>query len=1388
METLLTGLGDRPRAVGQSGHGVTVTCLALCVALASVALTARGGVTVGDVTVNHLSGTDFVEILYDLQGGASAATVSLEASNDGGATWTVPTVSATGAIGSGVPMGADRSILWDAGVDWSGQSSSRVFFRVIAEDWGQASPGSFVLVEPGTAPGGSPMVEYFYYIDKYEVTRSEMVEILNYVGIRYGASAPYGIKVVSTTFGSAVQNRYGDPQELLYLDNKMIYGGPWTYYARQSTLPCAKVTWYGAVVWCNIRSEKEGLTPCYNLNDWSCDFSANGYRLPTSEEWEYAARGGKNGLDTIYSGGNNLDEVAWHQENSIEWPNTVFDPGAAFVGAKAPNELGLYDMNGNVGEWCWDSPDGSSRIARGGSWRDSGLQSYGSPRYNPEWDYFRLSYTYSKMVDHPYGAWGDDYTGFRAVRTRVAPSDEGFLIWNGRVFSVSYAPEGGSLPVDSTSVVYGSEYGTLATPERSGYAFAGWWTGENGTSSQVTSGTTVSTVGNHTLYARWTPNTYTVAYDAEGGSVSPSSKTVLFGIGYGSLATPGRAGYSFAGWCTEDNGTGSQVISSTTVATIGNHTLHAKWTVNQYILFFNSAGGTAVTSITQDFGTLVTPPTPPSRTGYIFAGWNPSVPATMPSDNTTLTAQWTAMTYTLTYNATGGWVSPSQRTVSYGSGYSLLATPTLLGNTFGGWWTGEGGTGSEVVSSTVVTTASDHTLHAKWAVNEYTLFFDSGLGTPVEPITQDYDTPVTPPSDPTRTGHVFSGWNPTVPARMPAGGTTLTAQWTAKTYTVTFNAEGGSVSPEGNTVTYGAAYGDLPTPELSGYTFDGWWNGAGGTGVEVTPETVVSTAGNHLLYAKWVVNTYTVDFDAEGGTVPSESKVVTYDAPYGDLPAPERDGYTFCGWWTGEGGTGSEVVSSTIVTTASDHILHAKWAVNEYTLFFDSGLGAPVKPITQDYDTPVTPPSDPTRTGYTFSGWNPTVPARMPAGSGALTAQWTAKTCTVTFNAEGGSVSPESNTVTYDAAYGDLPTPELSGYTFDGWWNSTGGTGVEVTPETAVSTAITHLLYAKWVVNTYTLTYDADGNGSVVGASSQVVDHGGKGSTVEAVPSEDYLFIAWSDGSTMNPRTDENVIAGLSVTANFGLPFHTALETTDLPWTTGGEGKWRTVESHSHDGSDSAWSGEVADAGMSWLQTTVNGSGVLSFWWQVSSEEHFDFMRLRVDGDIRKFISGEKDWVRGAIRVEGEGDHVLRWEYAKDGSESANQDCGWVDEVTWAPDLSGFALWASGKGLSGDAATLLGQDRNGDGIANVFDYAFGTNLNNSLLLNIIMVNGKPMVEIPARDGDTLPYVDVRVLGSINLIDWTLPVSPVPGAPFRREWFQPQGDSEKAFFKLEAKLK
>ena len=140
------------------------------------------------------------------------------------------------------------------------------------------------------------------------------------------------------------------------------------------------------------------------------------------------------------------------------------------------------------------------------------------------------------------------------------------------------------------------------------------------------------------------------------------------------------------------------------------------------------------------------------------------------------------------------------------------------------------------------------TITAHWTPNKYTLTFIFGNGTEPEVRVFEFNEAITYPADPVRAGYSFAGWDRNI-TNMPADNTTIIALWTANNYTVTFDPSGGSVSQSTKVVTFGSAYGDLPTPNMTGHTFLGWFTEKNES---ITRESIVKTPDNHTLYAQWL--------------------------------------------------------------------------------------------------------------------------------------------------------------------------------------------------------------------------------------------------------------------------------------------------------------------------------------------------------------------------------------------------------------------------------------------------------------------------------------------------------------------------------------------------------
>ncbi len=230
-----------------------------------------------------------------------------------------------------------------------------------------------------------------FYMSRYEVTHGQYLEFLNGAGVS-AAGRLNGNEVID------MEDYY-----VAFSHDGTLFSFSGSGAADSIDCPVIEVTWYGAAEYANWLSAESGLTKVYTINGSTvtADWSANGYRMPTEAEWEYAARGGNASKGYLYAGSDNAGEVAWYGDNSGDRTHPV--------GGKAPNELGLYDMSGNVSEWCWDwygsyssgsqsdpggPASGSRRVFRGGRWNIGAwaLRSTDRNGYSPDFCYYDLGF------------------------------------------------------------------------------------------------------------------------------------------------------------------------------------------------------------------------------------------------------------------------------------------------------------------------------------------------------------------------------------------------------------------------------------------------------------------------------------------------------------------------------------------------------------------------------------------------------------------------------------------------------------------------------------------------------------------------------------------------------------------------------------------------------------------------------------------------------------------------------------------------------------------------------------------------------------------------------------------------------------------------------------
>jgi uncharacterized repeat protein (TIGR02543 family) len=447
---------------------------------------------------------------------------------------------------------------------------------------------------------------------------------------------------------------------------------------------------------------------------------------------------------------------------------------------------------------------------------------------------------------------------------------------------------------------------------------------------------------------------------------------------------------------------------------------------------------------------------------------------------------------------TGGSAPIDANTYEQGATVTLKTNTGNLvktGFTFASWNTAADGKGTSYAGGAPLTMgAANVILYARWTQNPtFTVTYDgngnTGGSAPIDVNAYEQGSTVTVKTNSgnlVKTGYKFAGWNTIAEGNgtsyageaaltMGAANITLYARWTQNpTFNVTYNGNGntsGSVPIDLNAYEQGTAVtvnNNTENLKKQGFIFDGWNTSPLGTGTNYAVGGSFAMGGTNVtLYANWKTYNYVVTFNGQGATVeanPSSKIVSSPDSTIGQLPTPpKKAGYTFGGWFTQTAGAGTEFTASTSVTAPIT--VYAKWNEYSYTVTFD--------------------------------------------GQGA----------TVEANPATKSVASPATTV------GTLPdAPTKTGYTFGGWFSQTAGAGTEFTASTPVSAPIT--VHAKWTINSYTVTYDGNGNSSGTVPPTSTHQYGTMVTTADntgALAKTGYVFMGWK---TSKDETGTSYAAG----------------------------------------------------------------------------------------------------------------------------------------------------------------------------------------------------------------------------------------------------------------------
>ena len=582
-------------------------------------------------------------------------------------------------------------------------------------------------------------------------------------------------------------------------------------------------------------------------------------------------------------------------------------------------------------------------------------------------------------------------------------------------YDITYNNLNGATNNNPTHYNAASEDFTIYPLTKEGYTFDGWFTNEECTTPAnltITKGSN----GDITLYAKWTPITYTIEYVTYGGTATgnPTTYIITDNVTFNNATL---SGYVFKGWYTAAEG-GSKV-TGITAGTTGNIILYAHWDYVSTIIF-ESNGGSPVNSISNVEGTTISAPVAPTKEHYTFAGWysdaalkNAYSFTTQPAEDITLYAKWTPVVYEIEYVLNGG-TNSENNVVEYTVEDKIeLYAPSKVGYTFIGWFTDAEFT-SSVVTELKVGTSGKITLYAHYSINKYTISFESNGGTSVSAITQNYATSVTAPEAPSKNGYTFAGWysNTSLTSKytfstMPADNITLYAKWNLETYNITYNLNGGtndSSNPATYTIT--SAKITLKAPTKTGYSFAGWYTDAECT--EAITEIASGSYGVVELFAKWTATEYTITYVTADGATHSNILTYTIETDLTTLADATLKGHAFGGWYT------DDSYATAVTTVAGGEIgnktVYAKFTANIYNVWLDGNEEA---------------------------------------------------SCVVSFNLNGAEGTIASQTVTPTATLKYPTVPTRDGYIFAGWYDNENCIG-SLYDFTAVVTSDT-TLYAKWV-------------------------------------------------------------------------------------------------------------------------------------------------------------------------------------------------------------------------------------------------------------------------------------------------------------------------------------
>jgi len=610
-------------------------------------------------------------------------------------------------------------------------------------------------------------------------------------------------------------------------------------------------------------------------------------------------------------------------------------------------------------------------------------------------------------------------------------------------------------------------------PTVTGYNFIGW------TPDQDTMGTE-----DVEFTAEYAAKTYTATWNVDGKT---STTDATYDAPYILPETPVKEGYEFAGWLNAD---GADANGIHTID--GDVTFTADWDVLTFDAIFDLDGGnidgdTANVVEPTEFGKEISVPADPTKEGYDFAGWLPTVPSSMPAADTTFVAQWTPKSASVIF-MNGDEVYHTEPGVYGDNIYANAAsTPAKEGYDFAGWVDAD----NKAITWPIVLGTEAVTVYASWTPKkfyvEYYAVVDGEMGY-VAGGEENCGAPYAAPEVADYPGYTFTGWadaegNAMPETVIPVQNQKYYAQYDKIEYSATFVVDG--VTLEDKTVKGGVddTIALIEAPAKTGYTFKYWTV----NGTPVTGTTYAMPIGGVEFVAEYAVNLHTITWIVDG-TVVYVQENVEYGSEIADYAYEAPEGKTFAGW-----------LDKPATMPDADITVNGTCSSLSFTIIYNVN-GEKFDERSYVYGEVVEAPAYEVPAGYTFSGWD--VPASMPAENLVLDATLTLNNHKATYYLDDEkTVVHAEYDVDYNAA---IPVPEVPskpGYTFEGWSNA----DITVMPDNAVE------FVAIWTAIDYTVAF-VNEDGSAIDGYTYTEKHYGDKITAEMVPTvskEGSRFLGW---------------------------------------------------------------------------------------------------------------------------------------------------------------------------------------------------------------------------------------------------------------------------------------